>query len=79
MRVSCDFGSGGKIMQHSDKMLLAFRDTYDQLIAARRAGDEREIRHAEANFHAAAEVIAKRVPMLLASSEVSLEPIVKCA
>ena len=62
-------------MGQRDELLKAFRASYDRVIRAREGGDEREIRHAEVNFHIAAEVIAKRVPYFLSESEAQLRSV----
>lgn len=53
-------------MSHRTQLLMEFRACYDRLVAARQAGDEPEVHHAERNFYAAAESLARLVPRLVA-------------
>jgi len=54
-------------MSQHTQLLMEFRASYDRLVAARDVGGEAELHHAERNFHAAAESLARLVPRLVAS------------
>ena len=56
-------------MCNRTQLLIEFRACYERLDSARNSGDERALRHAELNFHAAAESLARLVPKLVDSPE----------
>ena len=56
-------------MELRNALLRDFEAAYNRLKTARSSGDESAIRHAEGNFQACAESLAKRVPMLLENGD----------
>ena len=58
-----------------NELLLEFRACYERLEAARLSGEELALRHAERNFHATAESLARLVPRLVATDETPHEAI----
>ena len=56
-------------MEMRDKLLLEFEAAYLRMEKVRAGGDARETKHAERNFYACAEALAKRVPMLVESDD----------
>ena len=56
-------------MELRDQLLLEFEAAYRRMEKVRAGGDDGESKHAERNFYACAEALAKRVPMLVESDD----------
>ena len=54
-------------MEMRDAFLREFEAAYLRMVEARTGNDAQQVRHAERNFYACAEGLAKRVPMLIES------------
>ena len=56
-------------MPHRAQMMIEFRRAYEEMIEKRtrttRDTDERDVRHAERNFYAPAEALARQVPTIV--------------
>lgn len=56
-------------MPHRAQMMIEFRRAYEEMVNKRTRTmtdtDERDLRHAERNFYAAAEALARQVPTIV--------------